>query len=77
MAAAQQAYFQAHHLQPDNPDYAYNLAVGLDHLGQNRARAQLLPPALDLSFKKGRANFDQSLVIQRIGQLSSSRRAVS
>jgi len=27
--------------------------------------------ALDLSFKKGHANFDQSLVIQRVGQLST------
>ena len=31
---AQQSYFQAHHLEPDNPDYAYNLAVGLDHMRQ-------------------------------------------
>jgi hypothetical protein len=33
-AQAQQAYFQAYHLEPGNPDYAYNLAVGLEHLGQ-------------------------------------------
>ena len=34
---AQQAYFQAHQLQPDNPDYAFNLAVALEHIGQPKA----------------------------------------
>ena len=43
-APAQQAYFQAHHLEPDNPDYAYNLAVGLDHAAPAEARPRLLPP---------------------------------
>ncbi len=42
-AQAQQAYFQAYHLEPGNPDYAYNLAVGLEHLSQPGARARLLP----------------------------------
>lgn len=31
---AQQAYFQAHTLDPDNPDYLFNLAVSLDRLRQ-------------------------------------------
>ena len=43
VAAAQQAYFQAYQLQPDNPDYAYNLAVGLEHLGQPKLALDLLP----------------------------------
>lgn len=68
---AQQAYFQAYQSQPDNPDYAFNLAVGLEHLGQPRQALEYYRKALDLSFRKGRANFDQSLVIQRVGQLSS------
>ena len=67
---AQQAYFQAYQSQPDNPDYAFNLAVGLEHLGQTRQALDYYRKALDLSFRKGRANFDQSLVIQRVGQLS-------
>ena len=45
-APAQQAYFQAHNSQPDNPDYAYNLAVGLEHLSQPQDRAHLLSPGL-------------------------------
>lgn len=68
---AQQAYFQAFQSQPDNPDYAFNLAVGLEHLGQTRQALDYYRRALDLSFRKGRANFDQNLVIQRVGQLSS------
>lgn len=69
--AAQQAYFQAYQSQPENPDYAFNLAVGLEHIGQTRPALDYYRKALDLSFRKGRANFDQSLVIQRVGQLST------
>lgn len=69
--SAQQAYFQAYQLQSDNPDYAFNLAVGLEHMGQPRAALEYYRKALDLSFRRGRANFDQNLVIQRVGQLSS------
>ncbi len=69
--SAQQAYFQAYQMQKDNPDYAFNLAIGLEHLGQNRLALDYYRKALDLSFKKGHANFDQSLVIQRVGQLST------
>ena len=68
---AEQAYFQAYQQQPDNPDYAFNLAVGLEHLGQTRLALDHYRKALDLSFKKGHASFDQSLVIQRVGQLST------
>ena len=38
---AQTAYFDAHRLEPDNPIYAFNLAVSLEHLRQ---------PALALDF---------------------------
>jgi Flp pilus assembly protein TadD len=69
--SAQQAYFQAYQMQQDNPDYAFNLAIGLEHLGQNKLALDYYRKALDLSFKKGHANFDQSLVIQRVGQLST------
>lgn len=69
--SAQQAYYQAFQMQKDNPDYAFNLAIGLEHLGQYRLALDYYRKALDLSFKKGHANFDQSLVIQRVGQLST------
>ena len=69
--AAQQAYFQAFQMQSDNPDYAYNLAVGLEHLNQSKLALTYYRKAIDLSFQKGRANFDQKRVIERIGQLSA------
>lgn len=68
---AQHAYFQAYQFEPDNSDYAFNLAVGLEHLGQTRSALQYYRLALDLSFAKGRANFDQGLAIERVGQLSA------
>jgi thioredoxin-like negative regulator of GroEL len=70
-AAAQQAYFQAYQLQSDFPDYAFNLAIGLEHLGQEKLALDYYRKALDLSFKKGHANFDQNLVIQRVAELSA------
>jgi Flp pilus assembly protein TadD len=70
-APAQGVYFQAYQLQPDNPDYAYNLAVGLEHLNQPKLALTYYRKALELSFQKGHANFDQNRVIERIGQLSA------
>jgi tetratricopeptide (TPR) repeat protein len=69
--AAQQAYYQAFQMQQDNPDYAYNLAVGLEHLNQPKLALTYYRKAIELSFAKGRANFDQNRVIERIGQLSA------
>lgn len=68
---AQQAYFRALQFRPDNADYAYNLAVGLEHLGKTRNALEYYRKALDLSFKNGHANFDQKLAIERVGQLSA------
>jgi Flp pilus assembly protein TadD len=68
---AQQSYFQAHHLEPENPDYAYNLAVGLDHLGQTSLALQFYRRAEQLASAQGRANFDPAHARRRIGTLSS------
>src|SRR6185503_19880046 len=38
-AEAQQAYFKAMAADPDNPDFAFNLAVSLDHLRQSKLAA--------------------------------------
>jgi Tfp pilus assembly protein PilF len=70
-ASAQGAYFQAYQMQPDNPDYAYNLAIGLEHLNQPKLALTYYRKAVELSFQKGHANFDQKRVIERIGQLSA------
>jgi hypothetical protein len=58
-------------MQPDNADYAYNLAVGLEHLNQSKLALSNYRKAIDLSFKKGQVNIDQKRVIERIGQLSA------
>jgi tetratricopeptide (TPR) repeat protein len=70
-AKAQQAYYQAYQLQPDHPDYAYNLAVGLEHLGQSRIALNYYRRALELRSLRGRAEFDQTRVEERIGQLTA------
>ncbi len=71
---AQQAYFQAHHLQSGNPDYAYNLAVGLEHVGQPKLALEYYRRALQLVAAKGRANFSTAAVQERIGTLEKTVR---
>jgi len=68
---AQQSYFQAHHLQSGNPDYAYNLAVGLEHVGQPKLALEYYRRALQLVAAKGRANFSTAAVEARIGKLET------
>ena len=70
-APAQQSYFQAHHLEPDNPDYAYNLAVGLDHLRQTKLALSFYRRAEQLATAKAHANFNLSHARERIRALSS------
>jgi len=69
-AAAQQAYFQAHHLDPANPDYAYNLAVGLEHVSQPKLALGFYRRAAQLAAARGRANFNPTVVQDRITRLA-------
>lgn len=68
---AQQSYFQAHHLEPENPDYAYNLAVGLDHLRQSKPALTYYRRAEQLATAQGRSNFNLSHARERIRALST------
>lgn len=68
-AAAQHAYFQAHHLEPANPDYAYNLAVGLEHVSQPKLALGFYQRAMQLAAVRGRANFNLAQAQERIGKL--------
>jgi len=70
--AAQAAYFQAHHLARTNPDYAFNLAVSLEHLSQPRLALNFYQQALELAGVSGRANFDPTAVRERITKLAGS-----
>jgi Tfp pilus assembly protein PilF len=68
---AQQAYFNAYNLQPDSADYALNLAVSLDHMGQGKAAAQYYQRALQLSSDSPNAGFDRKQVQQRLDALKA------
>ncbi|HVS27354.1 MAG TPA: tetratricopeptide repeat protein [Burkholderiales bacterium] len=68
---AQDVYFRAHHLQSDNPDYAFNLAVSLEHLNQPKLALKFYQQALTLARNKGQAHFDLNLAQNRISRLSS------
>ncbi len=74
-AQAQQAYFQAHHLQPGNADYAFNLAVGLERIAQPRLAIEYLRTAIRLAEAGARANFDIAAARKRVALLESSNRA--
>jgi tetratricopeptide (TPR) repeat protein len=69
-AAAQQAYFQAHHLDSANPDYAYNLAVALEHVSQPRLALGFYQRALQLAAARGRANFNLPQARERVDLLA-------
>jgi tetratricopeptide (TPR) repeat protein len=66
---AQQAYFKALATEPNNPDFAYNLAVSLDHLRQVKPALQHYQLALKLAETRGAA-FDADAVRARIAQLA-------
>ena len=67
---AQQAYFNACNLEQDNAQFAFNLAVSLDHLGQGKLAAQhyLRALQLDLSDNPG---FNRAQTQQRINELTA------
>ena len=65
---AQQAYFQAYALEPDNADYLFNIAVSLDHLRQSRLAAQYYRMALSTAETR-RSTFDQKATGERLLEL--------
>ncbi|MET3120455.1 tetratricopeptide (TPR) repeat protein [Oxalobacteraceae bacterium GrIS 2.11] len=67
---AQDAYFRAYEAAPDNADYAYNLAIGLDRLAQPRLALDYYQRALVLSKTKP-GNFDLNAAQNRIKQLQT------
>ncbi|GAO35887.1 hypothetical protein SCT_1283 [Sulfuricella sp. T08] len=65
-AEAQQSYFRAYSSAPGNADYAFNLAVSLDHLNQGKLALDYYQRALA---QTGPANFDKSSAQIRIKEL--------
>lgn len=66
---AQQAFFNAFSGDNTNPDYAYNLAVSLDQIGQVKAALDHYRQALKLADKR-RVSFNTSQILARIQKLS-------
>jgi tetratricopeptide (TPR) repeat protein len=69
---AQQAYFQAHSLQPDSPDHAFNLAVSLERIAQPRIALGFLRTAVRLAETGAPARFDLAAARERIERLADS-----
>ncbi len=70
---AQQAFFNAYSGDKDNADYAYNLAVSLDQLGQVKPAASYYRTALKLA-DRTTVSFNTSKVLARIQKLSGKTR---
>jgi tetratricopeptide (TPR) repeat protein len=66
---AQQEYFRAFSAEPDNADFAYNLAVSLDHMRQQNLALDYYRRAVALAKARG-ASFDAAAAEARIAQLS-------
>jgi tetratricopeptide (TPR) repeat protein len=71
---AQSAYFNAYTLDSKNAELAYNLAVSLDHLGQNKLAVQFYQRALQLDLAGGAqppgASMDHAQISQRVKELT-------
>lgn len=70
---ARKAYFNAWTLDKNNPDYAHNLAITLDHLQQHAQAARFYRQALTAAAEQ-RASFSQPAVEQRLQELDAVSR---
>ena len=68
-AEAQAQYFKAFAAEPNNPDFAYNLAVSLDHLRQAKQALEYYKHALALARARG-AGFNLAAAEARVAQLT-------
>jgi tetratricopeptide (TPR) repeat protein len=69
-AEAQQAYFKALAADPSNPDFAYNLAVSLEHIGKPKLALEQYRQALTLAQQRA-TSFDPAAVRKRVEELSN------
>jgi tetratricopeptide (TPR) repeat protein len=66
---AREAYLRALAADPENPDFAYNVAVSLDHLGERQLALSYYRQALALAGRRA-ASFPASAAQERVQQLS-------
>jgi tetratricopeptide (TPR) repeat protein len=65
---AQNLYFKALENNPNDPNYAYNLAVSLEHISKPKVAITYYQRAL-VNFNNGLATFSQAVVDQRVEML--------
>jgi len=70
-AEAQQAFFDAYAKNSSNPDYALNLAISLDHIGQIKSALDYYNTALKLADEQS-SGFDSATILARIQTLSAA-----
>ena len=68
---AQQAFFEAYSRNRDSADYAFNLAVALDHLGQRREARNFYDEAVRLAERSG-GRFDIATARNRMDQVGGA-----
>jgi tetratricopeptide (TPR) repeat protein len=69
-AEAQQEYFKAFAAEPDNADFAFNLAVSLDHLRQSKLALEYYRRAILLAENRA-ASFDLAAARSRAAKLAN------
>ncbi len=69
---AQQAYFEAFRIDPQNADYLFNLAVSLDQLKQPRLALDYYRKAQSVSLAGGGGQFDRGNIAKRIRELGEA-----
>ncbi len=70
-AQAQAAFFEAHRHDVANPDYLFNLAVSLDHLGKRGLAGRYYREALSAAERRA-ASFDRTAARQRLAALAAA-----
>lgn len=65
---AQVEYFEAYRIEPASADYAYNLAVSLDHMRQSKLATEYYERALDAARNQA-TQFDPQGAARRLAQL--------
>jgi tetratricopeptide (TPR) repeat protein len=73
-AQAQQAYFDALRYDKKQANYAYNLAISLDHLNQPRTALTYYQRALKLAAQNQMVSFNAQTVQKRVGTLMAHTR---
>ena len=71
---AQQAYFEAFRIDPQNADYLFNLAVSLDQLKQPRLALDYYRKAESVALAGGGGQFDRGNIAKRIRELGDAVR---